>query len=146
MARDNIRSGQIQVNEDNGAILFSQANTEQFQYEAVAGWLTTLEGYTITGTITEGGNATRETGKAPTTLLANGVVTTILTFKGEEGQDANEYGFIIPKSIGTTYTTKAMPDAPVYGFITIVITEPDTVSEARRQSWEPIRGLVEFRI
>jgi hypothetical protein len=47
-----------------------------------------------------------------------------------------------PSSLASTWTVKALPESPVYGFFELRVTEP--VSTPFPQTWKPMRGVVEI--
>ena len=85
MARSRITQQGVQLNNDNGSILFSVIDGEMTRYQINPQWITNLNGYTIDAKIVEAQNSG---GQVPT-AVKDGGITTNIKIRYQTGGDAS---------------------------------------------------------
>ena len=141
MARSNITSKTIDVISDNGALLISVAQGEQFLFTYTFEWFTSLVGCTVTAKAVEADNIPGQNGVAPETEAANPVITSLPVI--DDIVSDNSVQVVIPKDLADTWAEQPAPNDPVYAFFAISIADSGTGN--RQQIYTPPRGLIEVR-
>jgi len=137
MGRSRLSSPSKDTVNDNGTVLVSVVDGEQIQMQLTVGWMTNLSSANIVAKIVEGSNL--GDGELPEGTATNPIVKTLVILD----QDAtdNVFKIVIPEDLTSTWSQKATPNKPVYGFIGLEIDDGGIGSA--KQIWKPLRGLVE---
>lgn len=139
MPRSDITSAGKEVGSDDGAVLVSIAQGEQFPIEIEVDPLTDMTGYTLVGKVVEAAN--QGDGVKPTSIEPGGV-TTELTIVNDTLND-NLFSIVIPADLADNWSVQPTPDRPSYGYIGVSIA--DTGTGALQKIHKPVRGMVEVR-
>jgi len=137
MGRSRLSSPSKDTINDDGTTLVSVVDGEQIQIQLTVGWMTNLSNANILAKVVEGNNL--GDGELPDGTATNPIVTTLVILD----QDAtdNVFKIVLPEDLTASWSQKATPNKPVYGFIGLEID--DGGAGSARQIWKPLRGLVE---
>jgi len=185
VARSRIASKSIDLQSDNGSVLWSLVQGEQLEFQINLEFLPDITNFDIEAVVIEGFND--GAGTIPTTVKAPSPVVTNLgivvpTHLGEWyiGMTAtynelttyygitykwisvtpstsadvpgvstnwqvytnNKLNIKFPKTLSSTYSVQPAPEAPVYAFFELSISEGSNATFPR--IWKPVRGIIEF--
>jgi len=127
MARSKIRSQGVQLDTDDGAVLFSIVQGEQMDYEITLNWLTDIEGYTFEAVVMEALNTGN--GKIPKDIRPSGVNTT-LTISTP-----------IDRGVWSSLTSYSIDDVVTYNGLTYrniadTLVASSVTPDVRNTAWE----------
>jgi len=138
MGRNRLSSPSRDTVSDDGTTLVSIVDGEQIQIQLTVGWMTNLSSANIVAKVVEGNNTGN--GELPDGTAESAAVINLAII--DEDETDNTFKIVIPEDLTSTWSQKATPNKPVYGFIGMEIDDGGVGSA--KQVWKPLRGLVEI--
>lgn len=137
MPRSNIRAKTIDTIDDNGSVIISIAQGEQFTFNVTCDWISDYSLYDPSAAIVEADNVEGDLDDVPFLPRTGGLVTNLVCQR-----TASSFTVRIPTFFSQNWAVQPTPDDPTYGFFAFQIEENVL---ATPPIYVPLRGLIEVR-